>query len=257
MQAAGQRTGGKVKVEKFVITTDWTAAKVDPTGSDEVTDGELTFKPGKGEAKVDEFHIGDGDDSLQHKLLNQPAPEFAATTLDGKPWSLKDQAGKVVVLQFWSASKGSSVASLQVFNSMDMVYKDRGVVMVGVNEDHASLIEQSKATAKRKLAAYTMLADGGKLVGNAYRVANLPCTILIDKGGIIRSITTDFDAADQVLVAGRLDRLLAGLPLDDGATPAPFRSPNKLQTAPGATPPATEPPAAPKPSEPAADPKKP
>ncbi|MFT3683794.1 MAG: redoxin domain-containing protein [Phycisphaerales bacterium] len=249
MQASGEPAGAKATIERFVITSDWTVAKLDPAGGDEITDGALTLKPSKGETKVEQFNMQDGAESAQYKLLNQPAPEFSATTLDGSPWSLKDQRGKVVVLQFWSASSPRSLSSLSAFNSTDTDYKGRGTVVVGVNEDHVSLVEQSKAVAKRKLAAFTMLADGEKAVGNAYRVGVLPCTILIDKEGVVRSITNDFDPGDTAVVARRLDRLLAGRPVDDDAQ-VPLPKPPQTAPAEPASP-------APAPSAPGGEPKKP
>ncbi|MBY0309410.1 MAG: peroxiredoxin family protein [Phycisphaerales bacterium] len=247
MKAAGQQTGPKATIQRFVITQDWTSAKADPTGDDAVNDGATNFTPRPGDVKVDQFNIADGDDSVQHRLIGKPAPDFSTTTLDGKPWSLKDQRGKVVLLQFWSASAPRSVASLTIFNSMDIHYKEQkaDAVIVGVNQDHPVLLEQSKATAAAKMAAYPMLADGDKAIGNALRVAVLPCTILIDKEGVVRSITTDFDAADQVLVAGRIDRLLAGRPIEDEPRPAPFQLPSKPGTPAPAAPAMPAPPPAP------------
>jgi cytochrome c biogenesis protein CcmG, thiol:disulfide interchange protein DsbE len=38
----------------------------------------------------------------QNLQVGQAAPDFAATTIDGRPVNLKDLHGKVVVLTFWS-----------------------------------------------------------------------------------------------------------------------------------------------------------
>src|SRR5690606_42029620 len=46
--------------------------------------------------------ISGGAFGQQNLQIGQPAPEFAAQTLEGQPVNLKDLQGKVVVLTFWS-----------------------------------------------------------------------------------------------------------------------------------------------------------
>jgi peroxiredoxin len=239
-------TSPSINIDEFLITSDWASIKVDDEAA--AVTAAVTFKPAAGDKKVDEFNMTDAETSAQHELLNKPAPDFSAKTLDGKPVALKDLKGKVALLQFWATATGMSTRALTVFNSMNMEYAEKGVAMFGVNTDHATMTEQSRRIAAAKLAAYPQIADPDRAIGNAYRVALLPCTILIDKEGVIRSISHDFDAASQVVVAGKLDKLLRGEPLGEEPKPAPFVSPAALRPA---TPPAAP---APKPAE---EPKKP
>ena len=49
------------------------------------------------------FVSGTGNVSLFAPADRKPAPTLTGTTLDGKPWSLADQTGKVVVLNVWGS----------------------------------------------------------------------------------------------------------------------------------------------------------
>lgn len=49
------------------------------------------------------FVSGTGNVSVFAPADRKPAPALTGTTLDDKPWSLADQAGKVVVLNVWGS----------------------------------------------------------------------------------------------------------------------------------------------------------
>jgi thiol-disulfide isomerase/thioredoxin len=49
------------------------------------------------------FVSGSGNVSVFAAADRKPAPALTGTTLDGKPWTLADQAGKVVVLNVWGS----------------------------------------------------------------------------------------------------------------------------------------------------------
>lgn len=216
-----------VTLDKFSITTDWTEAAIDtdPLGIDPA----LTFTPGPSDHKVDDFNTADGEDSAQYKLLGTPAPQFTATTFSGRPLALSDVKGRVVMLQFWASAEPASTLALTVFNSMDIVYRPQGVVMIGINQDHATMATQSRQIAAAKGAAFPQITDSDKAISNAYRVAMVPCTILIDKEGIIRSISSGYDDTVQIETAAKLDKLLRGEPLPKTVKPAPFTTPAQLK----------------------------
>lgn len=215
-----------ITLDTFSITTDWTEAVIDadPLGLDPA----LTFTPGPPDRKVDEFNTADGENSAQHKLLGSPAPQFTATTFSGKSFALSDVKGRVVMLQFWASAEPGSTLALSVFNSMNTEYKPQGVVMIGINQDHATMAAQSRQIVATKGAAYPQIADADKAISNAYRVAMVPCTVLIDKEGIVRSISHGFDPAVQVENAAKLDKLVRGEPIPQTVKPAPFAPPVKL-----------------------------
>ncbi|MGH3464931.1 MAG: TlpA family protein disulfide reductase, partial [Kribbellaceae bacterium] len=49
------------------------------------------------------FVAGGGTLTVFAPQDRKPAPKVSGETLDGAPWSLQDQAGKVVVLNVWGS----------------------------------------------------------------------------------------------------------------------------------------------------------
>jgi RNA polymerase sigma factor (sigma-70 family) len=64
----------------------------------------------------------------------QPAPEWHVDKWsDGKPRRLADFRGRIVVLNFWCATAGSSVSALPVLNKLKDRFEPRGVVFLSIH----------------------------------------------------------------------------------------------------------------------------
>ena len=85
------------------------------------------------------------------ELIGKPAPPIAATDVDGKPVSLADLAGKVVLIDFWATWCPPCVASIPAYKAIAEKYHDKGFVILGVNVDamHEDVQEARKVAAGR------------------------------------------------------------------------------------------------------------
>ena len=141
------------------------------------------------------------------KFLNQPAPQVVTTTLDGREWTLQNQRGKVVLIDFWATWCGPCVASVP---KMKKIFEKYGTnpdfVMVGVSLDsNAGAVKDF--VADRKIGWLQLFeAQNGRnnRFAGAFRINAIPSVWLIDKEGRVAAV--DLDSEKQI--TEKIDTLL-------------------------------------------------
>ena len=68
-------------------------------------------------------------------LLGKPVPDFSATDLDGKPISIQDYRGKVVLLDFWAVWNSFCITDILNIKKIHETYRDQGFDVIGVSLD--------------------------------------------------------------------------------------------------------------------------
>ena len=68
-------------------------------------------------------------------LLGKPVPDFSATDLNGKPISLQEYHGKVVLLDFWAVWNSFCIGDILNLKKIYDTYKDEGFDIIGVSLD--------------------------------------------------------------------------------------------------------------------------
>lgn len=96
------------------------------------------------------------------------APDFSLLDQDGKIHSLKDYAGKVVLLYFYPKddTPGCTVEACTIRDSWSK-FKKAGIVVLGMSVD---TVAKHKKFADKYTLPFTLLADVDKEVVNAYGV---------------------------------------------------------------------------------------
>lgn len=118
------------------------------------------------------------------------APEFSgiSTWLNSPPLTMKDLRGKVVLVDFWTYSCINCLRTLPHLIRWHNLYKDRGLVMVGVHTPEFSYehgTEGVKRAMKRFGIPYPVAQDNGYATWKAYENQYWPATYLVDKNGRI------------------------------------------------------------------------
>ena len=141
-----------------------------------------------------------------YDLIARAAPDFTLHAVVGGNVRLSEHRGEVVVLSFWSSACDSCRRQLDALNRSLATYRSAGLAIYGVGVDDVPA--RASEYARGLLVAFPMLLDPDKTVGRAYRVDNLPMTVLIDRGGTVRNVLRDFSAKSDDVYLQELRVLL-------------------------------------------------
>ena len=108
------------------------------------------------------------------------ALDFTLPQLDGKPASLSDYRGHVVIVEFWATWCGPCQFSLPSLEAIYRRYRARKVTVLLINEGESA--EQVRAWGGQRYMA-PILLDQNKQVGALYQVQGIPRLFIIDQTG--------------------------------------------------------------------------
>jgi peroxiredoxin len=144
-------------------------------------------------------------ESEQPELVDKPAPDFSALTLDGRTVSLADFRGqKKVVVTFWASWCGpcriEMPSLIQFYKRNHSEASDFEILAISIDEDPKAAA--SFATAMK--LNFPVLLDSSKTVANAYGVEGIPTMFVIDKAGKVIYGHAGFDATMEFRLANEL-----------------------------------------------------
>ena len=119
-------------------------------------------------------------------LLEKPVPDFSATDLDGKPISLQQYRGKVVLLDFWAVWHSFCISDILNVKKIYDTYKDQGLEVIGVSLD----TDETKLRnyLKEKNIQWRQIYSGQERqspLAQQYDVKSIPARWLIDRAGTL------------------------------------------------------------------------
>jgi peroxiredoxin len=114
------------------------------------------------------------------------APDFTLHAMTGSNLQLKDQRGRVVMVNFWATWCGPCREEMPQLNRLYEKYRTSGFVLLGVNVDD----DTSKAAevAKKLGLTFPVLLDTDKKVSKLYDLSTMPSTVIIDRDGKVRYV---------------------------------------------------------------------
>jgi peroxiredoxin len=135
------------------------------------------------------------------------APDWTLYTTEGKPISLAQLKGKVILIDFFFIGCGNCMESLQSLDKIYSKYKDRNFVLVSIsNRDSRKSVTAFKEKYKIKNTVCGDAADVAKL----YHMPGAPLFYCIDMEGKIADVTygykDDFEAKTTALIDGLLSK---------------------------------------------------
>lgn len=136
------------------------------------------------------------------------APDFSWQTLDGEIVHLSDLKGKVVFLDFWSIGCGPCRLTIPHVEAIHNKYKDKGVVVIGINMDAVSKRQEVAEFIKENEMTYFVVSDAKGNVVSLYGVTSIPRFFLVDKDGKIASMKIGNIPNLEELIVSEIDKLL-------------------------------------------------
>lgn len=185
-----------------VLTASFLAPRTSRMSYNEVTD---VYSKLNDDAKNSEFGkmIKHEIDVAENLNPGKPAPIISKPDIDGKPFSLADLKGKVVIIDFWASWCVPCRKSNPHMLSLYEKYHDKGLEFIYVGDNDSSSDKLREAIQKDGLdkeGIHHLLRglkakrdENGKLIGydksedvsNSYGVHFLPTKYLIDREGKI------------------------------------------------------------------------
>ena len=138
------------------------------------------------------------NDTPQMRMIGQGAPEFDLMRIDGTPFKLKENRGKILIVDFWATWCGPCIRSIPSLIEISKEYKEAGVELVLVNCEEPET--RVRPFLERLKSIPTVVLDTDGTVSKQYNVAAIPQTVLIDRdGGIVEVLVGASDENEEIL----------------------------------------------------------
>ena len=143
-------------------------------------------------------NLGNSDLAREYRVKTDPTlawegqvlPEFSPVVdLDGKPVSLADYRGKLVLLDFWATWCGPCIVEMPNVKEVYEQYHDQGFEIIGISldTDEAAL----RKFMKENNLPWRQVFDGKGWktpLAQQYGVRSIPAQFLIDQEGTVISV---------------------------------------------------------------------
>jgi thiol-disulfide isomerase/thioredoxin len=138
------------------------------------------------------------------QVVDKASPGWELKGLDGKTHSLSDYRGKVVLLDFWYRGCGWCIKAMPQLNALADDFKDRPVVLLGMNTDR-NLDDAKFVCDAMGLKYATLRAEG---IPEKYGVRGFPTLIIIDPEGTVRDFHVGYSPTLRTDIAKAIEGLL-------------------------------------------------
>ncbi len=140
--------------------------------------------------------LGDPDLVREHRLkaeplqafIGKPVPDFSAKDLDGKPISIADYCGKVVLLDFRATWSSLCLEDIPNIKKVYDTYKDKGFDIIGISLDNDE--KMLRDHLKKHEIPWRHIYSGKRWdspIPQQYGIRNVPSGWLIDRDGTLIS----------------------------------------------------------------------
>lgn len=121
---------------------------------------------------------------------------FTLNDLSGKPWTLKELKGKVVMLNFWATWCPPCRKEMPDLEALYKQFGQQGLVILGISDDDP---EKVREFVQKQGTTYPVLLDPGSKVNELLHINGIPKTFVYDREGKIVAQSIDMRTRSQFL----------------------------------------------------------
>jgi len=139
----------------------------------------------------------------QVNQVGLPAPEITVQRISGKPVSLSNYRGQVVLLDIWASWCVPCKQELPMLDDIASRLHHRGVeiLAVSVDQERENVV---KFLGARGHWALTIAHDSKGEIADRLQPDKMPTSYIIDRQGIIRYVNYGFQPSDAQIIERRL-----------------------------------------------------
>ena len=138
-----------------------------------------------------------------------PAPALAAPRLDGAPFDLASQRGKLVLVDFWASWCEPCRRELPVLEQLHQQHAAAGLVVVGVSVDEQRSDAENFLNEQIQVS-FPIVFDADRSLGKTWSPPKMPTVYLIERDGTIARIFAGEKPGQLDDLKAELTRRLAG-----------------------------------------------
>jgi len=142
----------------------------------------------------------------KHELLNNPAPDFAGESVNGKgKVALAQWKGKVVLVDFWATWCEPCKKSFPKLQELYVKYRANGLEIVAISVDD----EKNGITdfVKTHGAKFPVGWDDGKKIADKWKPENMPSSYIVGKDGVVKHVHRGYHDGEELEVEKELKAL--------------------------------------------------
>ncbi len=119
-------------------------------------------------------------------LIGQPAPEVSLQLLDGTPFKLSEQAGKIIVLDFWATWCAPCMQTMPLVEEAMEKFSPDAVRLISINLQESA--QQIKPVLERYNLNVTVALDTDGVAAARYEAKAIPQLVIVGEDGMVKQL---------------------------------------------------------------------